>query len=103
MNNIESIVESLELKIEKILAYLDVIKSDNHRFKLEAEAQQKQVEALRSALDKKEADLESLRIANSMLGSNDNKRASKLKINALIRDINDCLASLSDWNKWVRN
>jgi hypothetical protein len=48
------------------------------------------------ALDKKEADLESLRIANSMLGSNDNKRASKLKINALIRDINDCLASLSD-------
>jgi len=96
MNNIESIVESLELKIEKILAYLDVIKSDNNRFKLEAEAQQKQVEALRSALDKKEADLESLRIANSMLGSNDNKRASKLKINALIRDINDCLASLSD-------
>jgi histidyl-tRNA synthetase len=96
MNNIESIVESLELKIEKILAYLDVIKSDNQRFKLEAEAQQKQVEALRLALDKKEADLESLRIANSMLGSNDNKRASKLKINALIRDINDCLASLSD-------
>jgi hypothetical protein len=73
-----------------------VIKSDNQRFKLEAEAQQKQVEALRLALDKKEADLESLRIANSMLGSNDNKRASKLKINALIRDINDCLASLSD-------
>jgi histidyl-tRNA synthetase len=96
MNNIESIVESLELKIEKILAYLDVIKSDNQRFKLEAEAQQKQVEALRLALDKKEADLESLRIASSMLGSNDNKRASKLKINALIRDINDCLASLSD-------
>jgi hypothetical protein len=96
MNNIESIVESLELKIEKILAYLDVIKSDNQRFKLEAEAQQKQVEALRLALDKKEADLESLRIASSMLGSNHNKRASKLKINALIRDINDCLASLSD-------
>ena len=96
MNNIESIVESLELKIENILAYLDVIKSDNQRFKLEAEAQQKQVEALRLALDKKEADLESLRIASSMLGSNDNKRASKLKINALIRDINDCLASLSD-------
>lgn len=103
MNNIESIVESLELKIEKILAYLDVIKSDNQRFKLEAEAQQKQVEALRLALDKKEADLESLRIASSMLGSNDNKRASKLKINALIRDINDCLASLSDWNIWVKN
>ena len=96
MRNIESIVESLELKIVNVLAHLDALKAENQRLKLESAAQKEMAEALRAALDKKEADLEALRIASSMLGSNDDKRASKLKINALIRDINDCLASLSD-------
>ena len=49
-----------------------------------------------SNLAQKENELESLRVASAMLGSNDDKRASKLKINALIRDINECIASLSD-------
>ena len=96
MRNVESIVESLELKIVKVLAHLDVLKAENQRLKFEIAAQKEKAEAQRAALDKKEADLEALRIASSMLGSNDDKRASKLKINALIRDINDCLASLSD-------
>jgi hypothetical protein len=96
MRNIESIVESLELKIVNVLAHLDALKAENQRLKLESAAQKEKAEAQRAALDKKEADLEALRIASSMLGSNDDKRASKLKINALIRDINDCLASLSD-------
>ena len=96
MRKVESIVESLELKIVNVLAHLDALKAENQRLKLESEAQKEKAEAQRAALDKKEADLEALRIASSMLGSNDDKRASKLKINALIRDINDCLASLSD-------
>ena len=96
MRNVESIVESIELKIVKVLAHLDALKSENQRLKLESAAQKEKADAQRAALDKKEADLEALRIASSMLGSNDDKRASKLKINALIRDINDCLASLSD-------
>ena len=96
MRNVESIVESLELKIVNVLAHLDALKAENQRLKLESAAQKEKAEAQRVALDKKEADLEALRIASSMLGSNDDKRASKLKINALIRDINDCLASLSD-------
>ena len=96
MRNVESIVESLELKIVNVLAHIDALKAENQRLKLESAAQKEKAEAQRAALDKKEADLEALRIASSMLGSNDDKRASKLKINALIRDINDCLASLSD-------
>ena len=96
MRNVEFIVESLELKIVNVLAHLDALKAENQRLKLESAAQKEKAEAQRAALDKKEADLEALRIARSMLGSNDDKRASKLKINALIRDINDCLASLSD-------
>lgn len=96
MRNVDSIVESLEFKIVKVLAHLDALKTENERLKSEIAALKEKAKAQRAALDKKDADLEALRIASSMLGSNDDKRASKLKINALIRDINDCLASLSD-------
>ena len=47
-------------------------------------------------LNSKVSEIEALKIAGSMLGSNNDKRASRLKINALIRDINDCIASLKD-------
>jgi hypothetical protein len=39
---------------------------------------------------------EALKIANSILGSDENKRETKLKINALIRDIDHCIAQLAD-------
>jgi archaellum component FlaC len=39
---------------------------------------------------------ETLKIANSLLGSDENKRDTKLKINSLIREIDYCIAQLSD-------
>ena len=39
---------------------------------------------------------ETLKIANSMLGSDENKRETKLKINALIRDIDHCIGQISE-------
>ena len=37
-----------------------------------------------------------LKLTNSLLGSDDNKRETKLKINALIRDIDHCIGQLSE-------
>jgi hypothetical protein len=37
-----------------------------------------------------------IKLANSLLGSEDNKRDTKLKINSLIRDIDYCISQLSD-------
>ena len=39
---------------------------------------------------------ETLKYANSLLGSDENKRETKLKINALIREIDHCIAQLSE-------
>jgi hypothetical protein len=38
----------------------------------------------------------SLKMANSMLGSNTNKTEAKLKINALIRELDHCMAQLAE-------
>ena len=40
--------------------------------------------------------IENLRMANSLIGSEENKRETKLKINSLIREIDYCIAQLSD-------
>ena len=96
MSKTELIVRSLELKFDKILKKFDQLENDNLILKKELELLRQKKSDLDIKLKNRESDLEALKIASSMLGSNDDKRASKLKINALIRDINDCIASLSD-------
>ena len=96
MSKTELIVRSLELKFDKILKKFDQLENDNLILKKELDLLRQKKSDLDIKLKNRESDLEALKIASSMLGSNDDKRASKLKINALIRDINDCIASLSD-------
>ena len=96
MSKTESIVRSLELKFDKILKKFDQLETDNLILKKELDLLRQKKSDVDIKLKNRESDLEALKIASSMLGSNDDKRASKLKINALIRDINDCIASLSD-------
>ena len=96
MTNIESIVQSLETKIVQILAYTDRLKAENKQLKSDIEIEKKSNSSHIADLAAKQEELDTLKVASSMLGSNEDKRASKLKINALIRDINDCIASLSD-------
>ncbi len=95
MSKFEDIVDSLELKISKVLHKQEVLKQTNAKLSEElANYQQKiiqQQEALSSWIEKYEA----LKIANSMLGSDENKRETKLKINTLIKDIDHCIAQLS--------
>ena len=59
---------------------------------MEKKNQQKQsgeIEILKNQLD-------TLKMVNSLLGSEENKRETKLKINSLIREIDYCIAQLSD-------
>lgn len=96
MSKIEDIVDSLENKISKVLHKLEVAKQTNAKLSEElAIKQQKNIqqqEEISSWIEKYEA----LKMANSLLGSDDNNRETKLKINTLIRDIDHCIAQLSE-------
>ncbi|MHA3786701.1 hypothetical protein ACX0HA_00720 [Flavobacterium hauense] len=96
MNGLSEIVDALEIKLERLAQRLD---------RLQAEKQELENEVSRSALalNRQSDEIlllkqqnESLRMANSLLGSDDNKRDTKLKINSLIREIDYCIAQLSD-------
>lgn len=96
MSDIESVIQSIEEKVSRLLRRMENLNSENQQIKEELNTLKTLNEKQQFLLSKKEEEYNALKIAASMLGSNDNRRASKLKINALIRDINDCIASLSE-------
>ena len=75
MSDLSEVVDSLENRISNMLQNY---KNLNH-IKLELEGE-----------------LAVLKLANSMLGSNEFKRDTKLKINTLVREIDKCIIQLSE-------
>ena len=96
MSHIEDIVDSLENKISKVLHKLELSKQANLKLNKELEASKQELQNQKLQIITSEEKYEALKMANSILGSDDNKRETKLKINALIRDIDHCIAQLSD-------
>ncbi|RZP04604.1 MAG: hypothetical protein EVA43_01475 [Flavobacteriales bacterium] len=96
MSNLSGIVDSLENRVIKLLQEYEILKS--LKIKLEDE-----ITILKSQQDQNIIEIDfwkdecnTLRIANSMLGSNKNKRETKLKINELVREIDKCITQLSE-------
>ena len=96
MSNIEDIVDSLENKISKVLHRIALLKQANLKLTEELNASRQEIQDQKLQLANWEEKYEALKMANSILGSDDNKRETKLKINALIREIDHCIAQLSD-------
>ena len=96
MSKIELIINSLEQKVQHVLRELTELKKDNLFLKDELiranDLNSKQL----LALQQKEDDFKTLKFANSILGSDESKRETKLKINTLIKEIDDCISKLSD-------
>ncbi|MBT8254628.1 MAG: hypothetical protein HKN00_05520 [Flavobacteriaceae bacterium] len=96
MSKIESVVDSLENRISKILHRLEVLKQTNSNLSEELTKTQQQLLQQNESISVWEEKYETLKMANSLLGSDENKRETKLKINALIRDIDHCIGQLSE-------
>jgi len=96
MGNIESVVDSLENRISKVLHKLEVLKQNNVKLKENLEVTQQKVIQQETEISSWEEKYESLKFANSILGSDESKRETKLKINTLIREIDYCISQLSE-------
>ncbi|WP_281228255.1 hypothetical protein [Flavobacterium aquiphilum] len=96
MSVIAEIIDTLENKIGKLFLKIKSLEQNNQELQIELknaalliQNQSKEIETLKTQL-------ETLKIANTLLGSDDNKRDTKLKINSIIREIDYCIAQLSD-------
>ena len=96
MSNIQDIVDSLENRISKLLHRMELLKQANSKLSQELSDIQEKCQTQELEINSWKDNYESLKRANSMLGSDENKRETKLKINALIREIDDCIMQLSE-------
>ena len=96
MSAIAEFIDTLEDKIEKLFTKMKGLEKNNQDLQNELiktasiiHNQSQEIEALKTQY-------ETLKVANTLLGSDENKRDTKLKINSLIREIDYCIAQLSD-------
>ena len=96
MSVIAEIIDTLENKIEKLFSKINSLQKSTQDLKLELSKATQIIQTQSQEIDALKAQYETLEIANALLGSEDNKRDTKLKINSLIREIDYCIAQLSD-------
>ena len=96
MSNIETIVDSLESRITKVLHKLESFEQTNAKLKKDVILSQNKISEQEELIGSWEEKYETLKFANSILGSNESKKETKLKINALIREIDYCISQLSE-------
>jgi regulator of replication initiation timing len=96
MSTILEIVDSLENRVSKLL-------HQHNKQKAIQEELIKEVSDLRAEQAKFLEEIElwrekynTMKVANSMLGSDQYKRETKLKINSLVREIDQCINQLSE-------
>ncbi len=95
MEGLTQIVDSLESKLEKLAHKLDRLQRQNRELENKVSDAGAVIHKQQDEMHLLRQQNESLRMANSLLGSEENKRETKLKINSLIREIDYCIAQLS--------
>ncbi len=96
MSDLTEIVDNLENRISKLLHKYEVIRQAQNAVEEELSSVKKENLRLEEELRNSENRVQTLKSANAMLGSNDYKKETKLKINSLIREIDQCIVQLSE-------
>ncbi|MEY2868220.1 MAG: hypothetical protein RIR01_644 [Bacteroidota bacterium] len=96
MSVIAEIIDTLESKVGKLILKLRNLEKNNQDLTIELNKAAQIIQNQSNEIEALKAKYETLKIANSLLGSEENKRDTKLKINSLIREIDYCIAQLSD-------
>ncbi len=95
MRELTKIVDDLEDKILLLLENQKVLSSKNEDLLLQIEGLRKENAGFKAEVEVLQHQVQSLRAANALLGSNEFKRETKLKINGLIREIDQVIVQLS--------
>ena len=96
MSEIAEIVDTLEGRIGKLFSKIDTLEKNNSILNREIKDSALTIKNQSSEIEHLKSQYNSIKMANSLLGSEENKRETKLKINSLIREIDYCIAQLSD-------
>ena len=95
MAELLSVVDSLESRVYQLIKQLEQLQQQNALLQKELDSLEEKQKEKSEVAEEWQEKYQALKMANSMLGSNTNKTEAKLKINTLIRELDDCIAQLS--------
>jgi len=96
MSEFAEIIKTLESNIEKLFSKIAALEKNNTVLNREINDSAQIIKNQSIEIELLKSQYNSIKMANSLLGSEENKRETKLKINSLIREIDYCIAQLSD-------
>ena len=89
-------IDLLEDRLKTLLANYEFLKEENEILLQNVGKLQTQLNMNQQLLEDQTKKHELLKIAKTINGSNESTRETKLKINALIREIDKCIVQLSE-------
>ena len=95
MSDLKQLVALLDEKAIALQAQFQNLREENGKLKQTIEELRSEKTVLQSTITTLKEKNETLAIANRILGSKEHKRETKLKINALIREIDVCIVQLT--------
>lgn len=96
MSELVKVVDSLENKISKLLHKMELLHQANTKLEDELNTLRNDKEKVNDSVSYWEEKYNSLKLADTMFGSSTDKTEAKLKINALIRELDYCITQLSE-------
>ena len=96
MSNVLEIVDSLQSKLNRLLSKYELLQIENQQLLEKSEKLVQEVQQQQQSVGVIENKYDSLKIANAIVGSKEDKHSTKLKINTLIREIDKCIAQLDE-------
>jgi hypothetical protein len=96
MQELDNLVKSLEKNIRISLEKITKLQNLNSELESEVNLLRKKDLEKSNLIDLCEEKYKSLKIANTILGSNNGTKDTKLEINSLIREIDYCISQLTE-------
>jgi len=89
-------IDLLEINVKKLCEVNKELSEQNLLLHQKAESLSKENKSCLTEIEVLKKQIRTLKTANALLGSNKNKKETKLKINSLIREIDECIVQLAD-------
>ena len=96
MSKITEVVNLVEDKLKTLLENYSFLKEENELLYNKITILENQITEERQLFNEIERKYQTLKIAKTIEGSKEDRRETKLKINALIREVDSCIHQLSE-------
>ena len=96
MQGLTEVVDLLEDKFKLLIERYDFLEEENEVLRKSLAETMLDLDAKSKILEENTSELNALRIAKTIQGSSDNTKETTKKINTLIKEVDLCIAQLSD-------